>query len=216
MLLIHISSTFYPPPACALSPPPPCSDVAMVRTFRHRIQLKFRRLIRRGRRRLHDGSGGNDLAIRVKIRRLCHPPGRDWRRTRGFDSWPRLRGTSSSTPPPACHARRAWRRTMRRSTRRIRRRCDDGEIVDVRINGRSVLRGPSHPGGRSRGSTIVYYAHRSIDSSPGRIDVVAVVMVVAVMDDVDVGGATEEEEEDGPIIAAVHPHPRPPPSPGIR
>jgi hypothetical protein len=57
----------------------------------------------------------------------------------------------------------------------------------------------------------VYYAHRSIDSSPGRIDVVAVVMVVAVMDDVDVGGATEEEEEDGPIIAAVHPHPRPPP-----
>jgi hypothetical protein len=58
----------------------------------------------------------------------------------------------------------------------------------------------------------VYYAHRSIDSSPGRIDVVAVVMVVAVMDDVDVGGATEEEEEDGPIIAAVHPHPRPPPS----
>ena len=119
-------------------------------------------------------------------------------------------------PPPACHASRAWRRTMQRSTRRIRRRCDNGEIVDVRINGRSVLRGPSHPSGRSRGSTILYHAHRSIDSSPGRIDVVAVVMVVAVMDNVDVGGATEEEEEDGPIIAAVHPHPRPPPPPGIR
>ena len=56
------------------------------RTFRHQIQLKFRQLIRRGRRRFHDGSGGKDLAIRVEIRQLCHPPGRDWRRTRGFDS----------------------------------------------------------------------------------------------------------------------------------
>ena len=55
------------------------------------------------------------------------------------------------------------------------------------------------------------YAHRSIDSSPGHINVVAVIMVIAVMDDVDVGGATEEEEEDEPIIAMVHPHPCPPP-----
>ena len=90
------------------------------RTFRHRIQLKFRQLIRRGRRRFHDGSGGNDLAIRVEICQLCHPPGRDWRRTTGFDSWPCLRGISSSTPPPACHASRAWRRTMQHLTQRIR------------------------------------------------------------------------------------------------
>jgi hypothetical protein len=60
---------------------------------------------------------------------------------------------------------------------------------------------------------MIAYAHRSIDSSPGRIDVVAVVVVVTVMDVVDIWGATEEEEEDGPIIAAA---PSPSPSPPLQ
>ncbi len=46
----------------------------------------------------------------------------------------------------------------------------------------------------------------------GCIDVVRVVLVVAVMDNVDVGGVTEEEEEDG-LIIAMAPFPSLPPPP---
>ncbi len=55
----------------------------------------------------------------------------------------------------------------RRAVGAIDEEIDSGGTTDDRAGGRSTLWGLSHPVGLSRGMTIAY-AHRSIDSSPGR------------------------------------------------